>query len=48
LPSITIRFLTGDEGEPGPEFEQERLHLAEDGGFQVGFRVGVLQPEEVG
>jgi len=35
-------LLPGDEGEPCPEFEQERLDLAQNGGFEVGFRVGVF------
>ena len=40
-------LLAGGERKPGAEFDQERLHLAENGRFQVGFRVGVLEAQEV-
>ena len=40
-------LLAGDEREPAPEFEDERLHLAQDGRLDILLAVGVLQPQEV-
>ena len=40
-------LLALDEGEPGAELEQERLDLAQDGGFQILLAVRVLQSEKV-
>lgn len=40
-------FLAVDEGETAAQLQNEALDLAQDGGFQVLFAVGVGQAEEV-
>ncbi len=40
-------FLPGDKTEPNAQFENECLHLAQNGRFQVLLRVGVFETQEI-
>src|SRR5689334_17374804 len=40
-------LLPGNEGEAGAQFEDESLHLAQDGAFEILFAVGVGQAEKI-
>jgi hypothetical protein len=40
-------LLPGHEREAGPELQDERLEVPEDGRLQVPLAVGILEPEEV-
>ncbi len=39
-------FLTADKGEIVAQFQQEALHVADEGLFQVKLRVFILEIEE--
>ncbi|MGC4106205.1 MAG: hypothetical protein QM753_07595 [Thermomicrobiales bacterium] len=43
----TQAALPADEGEVAAEFEEEGLEVANEGLFQIGFRVLVLEPKEL-
>lgn len=40
-------FLAGNKGKTAAEFEQERFHLTQNGGFQILFAVGVPQAQKI-
>ena len=40
-------LLPFHEGEAGAQFQQERLQLAQDGGFEVALAEGVFQAEKI-
>ena len=40
-------LLPFQKGEPDAQFKDERLHFPQNRGFQVLFRIGILEAEEV-
>ena len=40
-------FLPGDEGEAGPQFQEDAFDLAQDGTLQVTLAIGVCQPQKI-
>ncbi|MNI71700.1 hypothetical protein D3C73_1275870 [compost metagenome] len=40
--------LPADEGKPHVQFQQEGLHVADDGHLQVAFRAGIAQCRSAG
>src|SRR2546425_9698901 len=40
-------LLTFEKGETDAKFEDERLHLAQDGRFEVFLRISIAQPQKI-
>src|SRR5207248_3167157 len=40
-------LLASKEGKVAPQLDQKLLQIAQNGGFQILFRIGTLQPKEI-